>query len=140
MKKIALFSLFLINTCCAGQLMNYQDTVDALNNGKQIKFVIDWDRCKINIPNIQPNFSSSYSPENININKNGYLQSQGMTYTHEIAMIPHLGPVNQAYVYTFTKNNELHVINRFLDPVTYIEKAAAIEATCQLGEGFKVFD
>lgn len=62
-----------------------------------------------------------------------------MRYTHSISAIPQVGAANQAYVYTFTKNNELHAIDYFLDPVTYKEKMPALEATCKLGEGFKVF-
>lgn len=139
MKKIALFSLLFINTCYADQLTSYQDTVDALNNGKHITYFVDWDLCKSNIPIAKPNFLSSYSPESINIDKSGFIQSTGVRYSHEIKLIPHLGPVNQAFVYTFTKDNELHVINRFLDPVTFAEKMKPIEATCKLGEGFKIF-
>lgn len=140
MKKNLLLALLLTNICWAGQLTSYEDTVDALNRGKRIKFVVDWDLCKINVPDVKPNFSSSYSPESVNIDKSGFLQSTGMRYTHEITKIPQLGPVNQAYVYTFSKNNELHVINRFLDPVTYAEKMVPVEATCQLGKGFKIFN
>lgn len=139
-KKVMILSLLALNTCYAGSLTSYQDTVNSLNNGKSIKFVIDWDQCKINIPNVKPNFSSSYSPDNVNISKQGYIQASGVSYAHEIGMIPNLVSVNQAFVYTFAKNNELHVTNRFLDPVTYAEKFPAIEATCQLGVGFKVFD
>lgn len=140
MKKKVLFVLLATNICWAGQLTSYDDTVDALNSGKRIKFVVDWDLCKSNIPDVKPNFSSSYSPEIVNIDKSGFLQSTGVRYTHEVKMIPQLGSVNQAYVYTFSKNNELHVINRFLDPVTYTEKMMPVEVTCQLGNGFKVFD
>lgn len=139
MKKIALLSLFLINTSYAVELTSYQDAVDALNNGKRITYVVDWDRCKISIPDVKPNFSSNYSPSAFNIAKNGVIQSRDMTYSHDIKGLPQLGPVNQAYDYRFTKNNELHVINRFLDPVTYAEKMPPVEVTCQLGEGFKVY-
>src|SRR5690349_7646407 len=120
MKKIIFFFLLLINNCHADQLTSYQDTVNALKNGKHITYFIDWDLCKLNVPYVKPNFLSSYSPESVNIDKNGFLQSTGMRYSHEIKMIPQLGPVTQAFVYTFTQDNELRVINRFLDPVTYI--------------------
>lgn len=139
MKRIALLSLILINTCHAVNLSGYQDTIDALNNGKRITFVVDWDRCKISVADVKPNLSSSYSPESVNIYKDQFLQARGVTYAHQVKSIPQLGPVNQAYVYQFTKNNELHVINHFIDPVTYVEKMAPVEATCQLGEGFKVY-
>jgi hypothetical protein len=140
MKKIIISVMFLFNTCCyAEPLINYLKTVDALNNGKHITFVINWEFCKTNIPDIKPNFSSSYTPENVNIDKSGFIQSSGVKYAHEIKIAPMLGPVNHAYVYTFNKFEELHVINRFLDPITYAEKMPAFEATCQLGNGFKVF-
>lgn len=138
-KKMVLLSFLAINTCSATQLMSYQETVDALNDGKSIKFVVDWDLCKINVPDVKPNFSSSYSPDNVNIDKNGFIQSWGMRYTHKIGALPQVGSVYQAYVYTFTKNNELHAVDYFLDPVTYKEKMPRLEATCQLGTGFKVF-
>ena len=121
-------------------MRNYLQTIDALNKGKHITFVIDWDFCKTNMPEMMPSFSTSYQPENVNMNKSGFIQSSGVKYAHEIKIVPNnLGPVNQAYVYTFTKYEELHVINRFLDPITYAEKIPAFEATCQLGNGFKVF-
>lgn len=72
-RKIVLLSFLAINTCSAAQLTSYQETVDALNDGKSIKFVIDWDLCKINVPDVKPNFSSSYSPDNVNIDKNGFI-------------------------------------------------------------------
>jgi hypothetical protein len=140
MKKLALFSLIFINTCYADQLTSYQDTVNALNNGKRITFVVDWDLCKTSVPDVKPNFSSSYSPDVVTLDKSGFLQSSGVRYTFKLAKLPQLGQVNQAYVYNFTNENELHVINRFIDPVTYTEKMPAVEATCKLGEGFKVFD
>jgi hypothetical protein len=138
MKKLALFSLLLINTCYADQLTSYQHAVDALSNGKHLTYFVDWDLCKLNVP-IKPNFLSSFSPDGINIDKSGFIQSKGVRYSHEIKLLPQLGPTNQAYVYTFTKDNELHVINRFLDPITFAEKMKPLEATCKLGEGFKVF-
>ncbi|TAL59034.1 MAG: hypothetical protein EPN84_11975 [Legionella sp.] len=139
MIKYVLFALLLAANGFAGQLSSYDQAVDALKEGKRIKYLIDWDLCYSNFPDVKPNFLSSYRPDNINIDKSGFLQSSGVRYTHEIKMIPGLGPVNQAYVYTFSKNNELHVINRFIDPVTFEEKMTAIEVTCELGKGFKVF-
>lgn len=139
MIKHLLLALLLTTNCFAGQLSSYEEAVEALKEGKRIKYLIDWDLCQSNFPDVKPNFLSSYRPDNINIDKKGFLLSSGVTYTHEMKMMPGFGPVNQAFVYTFSNNNELHVINRFIDPVTFVEKMMAIEVTCQLGKGFKVF-
>lgn len=139
MKKIALLSLILINSAQAVQLTNYSEIVDAVHDGKGIKYVVDWDLCKISIPDIKPEFTSSWHPDHVIISKKGALQSRGVTYSHTISQAPQIGPVNQSYVYTLTSNNELKVINRFLDPVTNAEKFPPVEATCQLGESVRIF-
>jgi hypothetical protein len=139
MKKTLLLLPFLLNTAYATQLFNYQDTIDAVQNGKKITYVVDWDKCKLNVPDVTPNLATSYSPDHVIIDKSGFMGSRGMKYSHIVSQAPKLGPVNQAFVYKFTKDNELHVTNRFLDPVTFNEKMPAIEAVCQLNDGFKVF-
>lgn len=139
MKKFALVSLLLFSNAHAIQLNDYAEVVDAVHNGMSIKYVVDWDLCKISIPDVKPDFSSSYSPDNVIISKKGILASRGMTYSHEISQAPFLGPVNQSYVYMLTSANELKVVNRFLDPVTYAEKMPAVHAKCQLGEAVKIF-
>jgi len=138
LKKIALFFLIFIPSAFAKQIMSYQEAVDALNEGRQLRYVIDWDLCEINIPG-KPNFSSSYSPENVNITKSGIIQSRGLIFSHTISAFPNLRNVKQAYEYNFTKDNELIAVDYFLDAVTYEEKMYALKATCQLGTGFKVF-
>lgn len=139
MKKLVLASLLFIGNAHAIQLTDYADVVDAVHNGMSIKYVVDWDLCKTSVPDIKPDFSSSYSPDNVIISKKGMLASRGMTYSHEISQAPQLGPVNQSFVYMLTANNELKVINRFLDPVTYAEKMPAVQASCRLGEAVKIF-
>lgn len=138
-KIVILLSWMCINTTYAVELLSYQQTENALNDGKRITYVIHWDDCQLNIPNIKPNFSSHYSPSNVNFSKSGIIQSRGMVYSHQIESLPQLGSVNQAFDYQFDKSGELHVVNRFLDPVTYSEKMMPLEITCQLGKGFKVF-
>ena len=141
-KRLAILSLLALNTCYAKELTSYQEAVDALANGQPIRYFLDWDACKVTNPNGTgnvANFSSFYQPENVNVHKEGYLVSQGTAYTHLIRKFPELGATNQYYVYVFTKTGTLHVMNRFLDPVTFAEKAKPIEADCQLGVGFKVF-
>lgn len=139
MKKALLISLLLTNSVFAAELTSYQEAVDALNQGKHLTYVMDWDLCTISVEDVTPHLASSFSPTTANIYKDKYIQARGVSYSHEIKALPLLGPVNQAYEYFFTKNNTLRVINRFLDPVTYKEKMPAIEASCQLGTGFKVF-
>jgi|GEM_PF-4130091 len=139
MKKTVLLSLLLVNTVYAAELTSYQEAVDAVNNGKHLTYVMDWDRCQTNVPDVKPNLSSSYSPASVNIYKDSYIGARGVSYSHEVKVLPQLGSVNQAYEYRFDKNNVLHVINHFLDPVTYKAKMPAMEATCQLGDGFKVY-
>ncbi|CAM2903452.1 hypothetical protein [Legionella worsleiensis] len=140
MKKLLLSSLFaFFSTAQAEQLKNYDSIVAAVHNGLGIRYVVDWDLCKTSVPEIPAEFSSSYTPDNVIISKKGVLASRGMAYTHEIHQMPGLGPVNQAYVYMLHSNDVLKVINRFLDPVTNTEKMKAVEATCILGEGAKVF-
>ena len=65
MKKTLLLLPFLANLCHATQLLNYQDTVDAVQNGKKITYVVDWDKCQLNIPDLTPNFASSYTPDHV---------------------------------------------------------------------------
>ncbi|RUR19198.1 hypothetical protein ELY21_04735 [Legionella sp. km535] len=139
MKKSIAFCMFVALNVQAAPLASYEQIVEAVHNGLGIRYVVDWDLCKTSVPEIPPEFSSSYTPDNVIISKKGMLASRGMTYTHEIRQAPGLGPVNQAYVYMLDNNNVLKVINRFLDPVTNIEKMKAVEATCVLGEGVKVF-
>lgn len=139
MNKSALLALLFLNGAQAGQLTSYADIVDAVHNGQGIRYVVDWDLCKTSVPDIAPEFSSSYTPDHVVISKKGALASRGMTYTHEVRQLPGLGPVNQSYVFMLTSDNTLKIINRFLDPVTYVEKIPAWEATCVLGEGLKVF-
>ncbi|KTD52982.1 hypothetical protein [Legionella quateirensis] len=139
MKKLIAFCMFIMVNAQAAQLANYDQIVEAVHNGFGIRYVVDWDLCTTSLPEVPPEFSSSYTPDNVIISKKGMLASRGMTYTHEIRQAPWLGPVNQAYVYMLDNNNVLRVINRFLDPVTNIEKMKAVEATCVLGEGVKVF-
>lgn len=139
MKKTMLLLPFLVNASFAAQLFNYQDTVDAVLNGKKLTYVVDWDKCKLNVPDVVPNLATSYSPDHTIIDKSGFMGSRGMKYSHEVTLVPNLGPIHQAFVYKFTKDNELQVVNRFLDPVTFAEKMPAVRAVCQLNDGFKVF-
>ena len=141
-KRIAFVSLLAINTCYADQLTNYKDAIDALNNGKRLTFVVDWDTCKITNPNgtdTKANFSSSYTSDAYLISKLGFVYVRGVTVGHPIAAMPQLGIVTQSFAYTLKGDGSLHAINRFLDPVTYAEKIKPIEADCQLGDGFKLF-
>lgn len=140
-KKMALLSLslFITNIAVAAQLSSYQDVVDAINDGKTVKVVADWDACQVNVPDVKPNFISSYTFENPNIEKAGFVQSWGTRFTYEIKSIPQLGSVKQSYVYTINQDGSLAVINRFLDPVTYAEKMPPVKAICQLNVGYKVF-
>lgn len=138
-KKIAFLSLILINTCSAFQLKNYQETVEAINHGKSVEFILDWDQCKLNVPNLKTGVTTTVSPDHINVFKNGSLEFWDNRYIHSLKIMPQLGPTYHAHTFTFSENNELHVVDNLLDPVTYKEKAPAIEATCQIGVGFKVF-
>lgn len=139
MKKSAMLALFLLNSAHAAQLTSYADIVDAVNNGQGIRYVVDWDLCKISVPDVSPDCSVSYTPDHVVISKKGALASRGMIYSHYIRQLPDLGPVNLSYVYTLTNNNELKIIDRFLDPVTFVEKIPPVEATCLLGKAVKVF-
>ena len=139
MKKMILLALLSTSTVFAQELSSYQEAVDANMAGKKITYVVDWDKCKTNYPDITPNFISRYTPNHINIDKSGFIVSHGFAYTHSIRLAPELGPVNQAYIYLVNKNNELHITDRFLDPITWAEKVPAAEVVCQLGTGFKVF-
>ncbi|KTD03187.1 VirK protein [Legionella geestiana] len=139
MKKPLLLMLFLAGASHAEQLFDYQQAVAAVKSGKKITYVVDWNKCTLNLPNITPDIISSYSPDHVIMDKQGFMGSRGTKYTHEISKAPELGPVHQSFVYTFTKEGELQVVNRFLDPITYAEKMPAIRAVCRLHDGFEVF-
>ena len=137
LKKVALLSLFVVNVSVAAQLSSYQEVVDAINDGKSIKVVADWDACVVSEPNVKPNFISSYTFENPNIDKSGFIESWGTRFTYEVKRVP-VGSVKQFYVYTINQDGSMKVVDRFLDPVTYKQKLE-LSAICQLNVGYKVF-
>lgn len=79
MKKSIALCMFIALNAEAASLASYEQIVDAVHNGLGIRYVVDWDLCKTSVPEIPPEFSSSYTPDNVIISKKGMLASRGIT-------------------------------------------------------------
>ena len=138
-KKILLLSsLLLINTSSsAKQLNNYDEVQQSVKNGERVTFVVETAMCSVNMD--IPAFLFSWTPDGFAMTEKVGLRARGMTYTPENSAFPQTGPVYQSYTYTLNKSGNLHFSNRFLDPVTFAEKAKSIEVDCQLGNGARIY-
>lgn len=144
-KKIVAFTLTF---CCwanvqAQELRSFDDIVLAVKKGNRITIVADWDKCDITNRDVKLNLISSFTPKGVVFEKNQkFVFARGMEYTHKIHSIPgleQLGPVYQAYEGVISEDKGLNVINRFVDPVSYVEKIPAVKLHCQFGGAFRVF-
>lgn len=135
---ILLASSLLAGQVYAAQLNSYNEVDAALSQGKQITFVVDFDKCLQSNKPARFSHRASWKPLGVLIH-DGVIQARGATYSDEIKSMPGMNKTLQAYDYRFDKNNVLRVTSRFLDSVTHEEKAPPAKLTCQLGVGVKIF-
>jgi hypothetical protein len=140
-QKIILFTaaLSVSSFLQANELMSYEQAENAIKAGHRITYVVDWEKCESNYPEVKLDNIASWTPSGIVVKKGVAISARGMTYSHVITSEPSLGPVNQAYDYIFYKDKGLEIINRFLDPKTYAEVIPAAKLNCKFGEAFRVF-
>lgn len=147
MKIKVLMALMLLTGLCQAsttKLTDFEQAAGALTAGHLLTFVVQFPRCEIkNTNNINLSLSqlqATYRPEGILLDaKEGMIAARGITYSDTIRSLPELVSVNQAYTYVYTKNGELHITNRFLDPATFKPQLHPIEFTCTQGKGFEVY-
>lgn len=111
----------------------------AFQKGKHVSLVVDWSRCKY-ANNEKWDVTTAYETHSAIMNNDGSgLTISGFTYRNELRYNKNSGPVNLAYQYKLQKDGTVDFTQRYIDPVTYVEKAKASEVTCQLGDSFKAF-
>lgn len=132
MKKILFFCIFAILSFSAfsqKQLTSFEQIIDALKSGKQVKVVIFYADCQL----ISDNKIEEKSPNAIggmDINTYEYF-AKGSVYnklaflaTSKTKLIEN--PIGKGYVYNYVKikiseDNNVRIIARYLNPKTYEE-------------------
>lgn len=144
-KYVLIFTLTAaLNTGFTAKLNGYQDALTSIKNGKLLTFVVHSPDCdnkseKRDSASVGVLISGIWQPAGI-LAVGDIIRARGITYSDNLISAPKLGPVKQAYTYDLDKNNQLTIVNKFLDPVTYKEKSPAITLVCQLGTGFEVYN
>ncbi len=132
MKKILLLCIFAILSFSAfsqKQLTSFEQIIDALKSGKQVKVVIFYADCQL----ISDNKIEEKSPNAIggmDINTYEYF-AKGAVYNKLAFLVASKtklieNPIGKGYVYNYVKikiseDNNVRIIARYLNPKNYVE-------------------
>jgi|SRR5579862_2994033 len=143
MKRSLLLILFLFSASTyAKQLTSYQAIEDTLNQGKLITMVFKYRECKIENPNSHKIKidTAVFKPNSVLMNDEGYLGVAGDWFTTSIPNHEKNG-VHQHYKILLNQNLAT-VVWTFFNPENgqRADDIQAIQVTCELNKGIKVYD
>lgn len=143
MKKfILLSSLIFATNCFANPLQNFEQIKAAINEGKNVRIIIDYAKCSMTTGTkntTMPSYTGAYTPNEIGINNDaGYVAASSMHFTLNNPQFPSKA-IYEFVRYTISSDGSIAISLTNLDAANFTTLTGKMSFTCKMNESARIY-